>query len=181
MKPFQSLAAGWVFLLLVARVGGYDLYADPVGWLLVLLGVHRLPASFPHRSALAQVGVLALLVSAVLWLPPVGERLGEAEPALAWAANLPQYGWLVLLCHAAATAATATGDLRAARWFRTVLLGGVAVVLLPVLVFGAGLTSVETAAGAAVLLTPLALVVALFSYAGRPWAVAPVPDGTTTG
>ena len=180
MKPLQSVGAGWVFLLLVATVAGYDLYADPVGWLLVLLGVRRLPLAFPFRSTLAQLGVLALLVSLALWLPAVEDRLADADPSLAWAANLPQFGWLVLLCHACALAAGADGDRRAARWFRTLRLGGIAVIVLPVLVFGAGIEGVGTAAGAAVLLTPLALVVALFSYAGRPWALTPVADEPAT-
>ncbi len=176
MKPFQSIAAGWIFLVLVAKVGGYDLYADPVGWLLVLLGVRGLPATFPRRSALLQLGWLAAVVSVALWLPASADRLADADRALAWAANLPQYGWLVLLCLAAGTAATDDGDQRAARWFRTLLVGGLAIITLPVLVIGAGLDAVETAAGAAVLLTPLALVVALFSYAARPWAGAPAAD-----
>ncbi len=176
MKPFQSVAAGWVFLLLVAQVGDYDLYADPIGWLLVLLGVRRLPASFPLRDALLWVGWLAAVVSVALWFPQVGGRLADGEPALAWAANLPQFGWLALLCRASAVAAAGAGDVRAATWFRTLLVGAVAVIVLPVLVIGGGLTSMETVAGAAVLLTPLTLIVLLLTYASRPWSGAPVVD-----
>ena len=176
MKPFQSVAAGWFFLLLVADAGGYDLYADPAGWLLILLGVRRLPVTFPFRDTLLWVGVLAGVVSVGLWLPQVGGRLDGAEPALAWAVNLPQFGWLALFCHAAATAATEGGDSRATAWFRTLLVGAVAVIVLPVLVLGGGMTAMETAAGAAVLLTPLTLIVLLFAYASRPWGGVPVVD-----
>ena len=49
-------------------------------------------------------------------------------------------------------------------------------IVLPVLVIGGGLTSLETVAGAAVLLTPLTLIVLLLTYASRPWSGAPVVD-----
>ena len=50
MKPLQSVAMGFVFIALYARWHGYDLYADPVGWVLVLLGVRRLPAGTPYLT-----------------------------------------------------------------------------------------------------------------------------------
>lgn len=43
MKPLSSVAMGLVIVVLVARFGGYDALPDPLGWLLVLWGVRRLP------------------------------------------------------------------------------------------------------------------------------------------
>ena len=43
MRPLQSIAIGLVIIALRAEFGGYDALADPVGWLLVLLGVRSLP------------------------------------------------------------------------------------------------------------------------------------------
>lgn len=177
MKPLQSLAMGCIFLVLVARFGGYDAYADPVGWLLVLNGLRGLPDEIPHRGALWYVGGLATVISVPLWVPSVIESLEGGDPAVAWAVNLPQFGFLALLCHALAQAATADGDLRSSRWLQTSLVGIVLVIGLPVLVFGGGVTALETTAGVSVVIVPVVLIVLLFSYAGRPWAHSPAPEG----
>lgn len=176
MKPLQALAMGFVVIVLVARLGEYDALPDPVGWLLVLLGVRALPPSVPHQSPLLALGALAGAVAAVLWLPALGDRLLAADPALGWAVNLPQLCFTALLCHALGAAAAAASDRRAARWLRTTLSVLVVVGLLPVLVFGAGFSTLETtsyvAAGAGAVL----LIWLLFAYASRPWATRVVPE-----
>ncbi len=173
MKPLQSMAMGCVFFVLVTRFGGYDAYADPAGWLLVLNGLRGLPDEIPHRSALWYLAGSATVISVPLWFPRVVEILAEGDPALAWAVNLPQFGFLGLLCHALAQTATTHRDLRPSRWLRTAAAGFVLVIVLPVLVFGGGLTVLEVVAGTSVVIVPILLIVLLFSYAGRPWARAP--------
>ncbi len=58
---------GLVIVLLTASVRGYDLLADPIGWLLVLVGLPTLPV--PQRGALQGLATLSLAVSAVAVVP----------------------------------------------------------------------------------------------------------------
>ncbi len=179
MKPLQSVAMGFVFIALYARFNGYDAYADPVGWLLVLHGVRRLPEPTSHRRAMLCVGALAGVVSVPLWFPPVREALGDADPSLAWAADLPAFAFAAVLCHGLARAAGGSGDLGAARWLAVVRSGVAVVAALPVLVFGAGLSGLGSTAGLAAQLLYVVLVWLLFTYAGRTWAGAPARETAT--
>lgn len=170
MKPLWAIALGWILLALRADVNGFDLYADPLGWLLVMLGVRQLPGAFPSRAALLGLGGIAGTTAVLLWLPSVDAWLRDQEPAVGWAVNLPQFGWLALFCWAAATAARAGGELVPAAWFRTLLAVAVGIVVLPVLVFGAGITALDGLASVLVLLGPVVFVGVLFWYGTRPWA-----------
>ena len=184
MKPLQSIAMGLVIVVLVARFHGYDALPDPVGWLLVLLGVRALPPAAPHRDSLLWLAGLAGAVSVVVWFPPVTDALYDADASLAWAANLPEVLFGALLCHALAATADETGDPKAARWLRLTRTGMLVVAVLPVLVFGAGLTSFETTSYVAAGLMAVLLICLLFTYAGRGWAVptdAAADPSTTTG
>ncbi len=177
MKPLQSIAMGMVVIAIIAPVGGgFDLLANPLGWVLVLLGVRALPADLPWRSALLGVAALAGLVSLPLWVPDVVEALDDADEALAWAVNLPQFGCYALLSFVLAGAAAAAGERAAETWWRTLFVGGLVVVGLPVLVFGGDLRGLTDTAGVAVAVVPLAMIVLLFVHAGRAWAGADAPD-----
>lgn len=169
MKPLQSVAMGLVIVVLSARFGGYDALPDPIGWLLALLGVRALPTSLPYRTSLLGLAVLAGVVAAVVWFPVVTEDLYDADPSLAWAANLPQLLFSGLLCHVLATLAAEGGDGKAARWLGLTRSAFVVVALLPVLVFGAGLESFELTSYLAATLAALTLIWLLFAYASRPW------------
>lgn len=177
MKPLQSVAMGLVVIALSARFGGYDALADPVGWVLVVLGVHRLPADLSARGPVLALAVLAGLVSAVVWFPRATEALYDADASLAWAANLPQLACSALLCHVLAERARVAGDPRAARWLATTRTLLVVVGLLPVLVFGAGLSGLELASYLAAGAVALLLIWLLFAYSARPWA----RDGSRPG
>ena len=165
---------GYVFIALYARFDGYDAYADPVGWTLVLYGVHRLPADLSSRTAVVYLGWLSWLVSIPLWFPGVVERLEDADPSLAWAVDLPQFGFGALLCLALSRAAVADGDARAASWLRLLLTAIAVVAVLPVLIFGGGLEDLTDPAALAVQVVYVVLVWLMFQYSGRTWAGAPV-------
>jgi hypothetical protein len=170
VKPLQAVAMGLVVITLSARFAGYDALPDPLGWLLVWVGVRTLPEHVGHRATLLRLAVLSGLVSVVLWFPAVPEDLYTADASLGWTANLPQLLFTGLLCHALAGRAAEATDVRATRWLRLTRSGVVAVALLPVLVFGAGLASFETTSYLAAGLLNVVLVVELFRYAPRPWA-----------
>ena len=190
MKPLQSIAMGLVIVVLVARFRGYDALPDPARWLLVLLGVRALPPPMPHRDSLLRLAGLAGAVSVVVWFPVVTDALYDADASLAWAANLPEVLFGALLCHAlAATADQAADgsvhtDRKAARWLRLTRTGLLVVAVLPVLVFGAGMTAFESTSYVAAGLMAVLLICLLFTYAGRPWAHPPeiaAGPSTTTG
>jgi len=168
---------GYVFIALYARFDGYDAYADPVGWALVLYGVHRLPAGLPARGAVLYLGWTAGMVSIPLWFPAVIDRLEDADESLAWALDLPQFAFGALLCLSLAKAATADDGAKAAGWLRMLATAIIVVAALPVLVFGGGLDGLADPAGLAVQVVYIALVWMMFQYSGRVWAGAPVVEG----
>jgi Na+-driven multidrug efflux pump len=170
MKPLQSVAMGLVIIVVTARFQEYDALADPLGWVLVWLGVRALPTDLTHRSTLLGLSVLAGAVAAVVWFPRVADGLYAADPSLAWAANLPQLLFSALLCHVLAARAAGAGDGKAARWLSLVRTVLVVVGLLPVLVFGAGLDSLEQLSYVAAAIAALVLIWLLFAHAARPWA-----------
>ena len=157
-------------LVVLLRAGTPDLLPDPLGWLLVLLGVRRLPAGLPRRPLLTGLTVLALVVSVPVWVPSVADRVLAADPSLQWAVNLPQLLAVLLL---ATTLGQWAGDHEdsAARgwWFLVATMTAVAA-LAPVVVFGGGVTVLEQPAiilaGAALVTT----VVLSFVHAGRTWS-----------
>lgn len=157
---------GLVIVVLVARLGGYDALADPLGWLLVLWGVRRLA----DNTTLLTLATGALLVACVVWFPATQDLLERSDPSLRWAINLPQVLFCIVLCRQLSELAEAADDRRARAWLRTTLVFNAVLAVAPVLVFAAQaddvLASVYAAAGVVVLL----LIVLLFAYARRPWA-----------
>lgn len=163
---------GLVVVLLTAAVNGYDVLADPLGWLLVLTGLSRLP--LPQHRALRTLATLSLVVSVVVWVPAARDALNVTDDALAWAASIPEILTLVLLSHALAGVARSAGDDRARSWLLTARLLMVVVLLLPPVVLGGGADSLIVATAVVSNLSLLLLIVVLFGYSGRPWAL-PAP------
>jgi hypothetical protein len=167
---------GLVIVALSARFGGYDALADPIGWVLVALGVRRLPQELAARGVLLGLASLAGLVSAFVWFPRVTSALYDADASLAWAANLPQLVFSALLCQVLSERAREAADPKPARWLATTRTLLVLVGLLPVLVFGAGISGLELASYLAAGAVALLLIWLLFAYSPRPWAQdGPVP------
>ncbi|MCR6032661.1 hypothetical protein GGQ22_14630 [Nocardioides sp. zg-579] len=177
MKPLQSVAMGLLVVGLTARFGEYDGLPDPLGWVLVLVGVARFPADLERRTVLLGLAALAGLVAVPLWVPAVAEALEDVDASLAWALTLPQLGFVGLLCHVLAARATAAADLPAARRLRLAVTLTAVVAALPVLVLGAGVEALATAAAALAVLTLLFVIWQLFACSGRAWAGAPSTAG----
>lgn len=181
MRPLQSIAMGFVVIALTAPFAGYDALPDPLGWVLVLLGVRQLPADLERRRLLLALAGLAGLVAVPLWLPSVAEAVADTDPSLAWALTLPQLGFLGVLCHALAARATAAAHMPAARRFHLGTTLVVVVALLPVLVLGAGVDALATPAAVLAVGTVLFVVWQLFAWSGRTWAGAPEPPEQADG
>jgi hypothetical protein len=157
-----------VIVLLGATVDGYDLLADPVGWLLVLVGLASLPV--PQRGTLQALASLSLAVSVVVWFPAARDSLNVTNLALAWAAGLPELPTVILLAPALAQQARRAGDRAARTWLQTTRMLLLVVAVLPAVVLGGGLDSLDGALGVAGSLVLLLLIVLLFRCAGRAWA-----------
>ena len=178
MKPLQAVAMGLVIVAVSARLGGYDVLADPLGWLLVVRGMTQLPRSLPWWDTTTVLAGLALLASVPLWFAGVVDALADTDDSLTWAVNLPQIAFVATLGAALARTAGDAGDRRSASWLKTGSTLTIAAGVLPIVVY-----TVEPA-----LLVPLLLlatvalvmvIVLLFRYAGRSWA-APELDQTAS-
>jgi hypothetical protein len=178
MRPLQSIAMGLVIVALRAPlIGEYDALPDPLGWVLVVLGVRGLPADLPRRDTVVTLAWLAAAVSVPLWFPGFSDAAFAIHPSLGWALTLPQLGFAAVLCHSLATSAVVAEDHKAASWLRLAMGGFVVAAVLPVIVFGAGVGSLELTADAGAAVVLLALIWLLFSYSARAWAVDQPVDG----
>lgn len=182
MRPLQPLALGLLVVALTAPVRGYDALPDPLGWLLVLAGATALPRGVPRMRALRVASAVAGATAVPLWVAGVADRLYDTDPALAWAATLPQLAATLLLADGLTRTATAAGDRSAARWLGVTTALLVVVAVLPVVVLGAHVTALEDPTALLASSTLLLLVVLLLAFAGRPWVAGqrsgPVPDLT---
>lgn len=181
MRPLQSIAMGLVIVALRTTFGGYDALPDPLGWLLVLHGVSRLPEDLVRRDTIRALAALALLVSVPLWWPDLAARLDELHPSLGWVANLPQLAFAAVLADSLARRAAALDDRRASGWLRTAMTGFVVAAALPVVVFGGGVGALEVPSYVLASVVLLMLIWLLFSYNNRPWALAPTEQVDWTG
>ena len=159
---------GLVVVLLTASVHGYDLLADPVGWVLVLLGLSRLPVV--RRGTLHRLAAASLVVSVPVWVPSARAALNLSDKSLAWAASIPEILTVILLAHVLAGAAGSADDRGARSWLLTTRLLMVVVLLLPPIVLGGGLDALVAPTAVVSSLSLVLLIVLLFRYSDRPWA-----------
>lgn len=169
---------GLVVVILTASVNGYDLIADPVGWVLVIVGLSSLPVS--QRGTLQGLATVSLVVSVPVWVPSARADLNLTDSSLAWAASIPEILTVVLLAHALGEVAGSAGDRSARSWLLTVRLLLAVDLLLPPVVLGGGMRTLLLVTAVFSNLSLLLLVVLLFRYSGRPWAV-PAQDVIRTG
>ena len=179
MRPLQSIGMGMVLVVLNASVGdpGLDLFPDPIGWVLVLLGVRRLPERIGHQPLLRGLAVVAGVVSLVLWVPPLAEPVRGLEESLRWVLDLPTPAFVLVLALALGGAADRGGDAPARTWWRVVMVGTVATMLLPAAVYGAGAVSWAVVAVTVAIGTVVTCLVLCFTHSSRPWAHDAVGDG----
>ena len=170
---------GLVIVAVSAKLHGYDVLADPLGWLLVLRGMVQLRGTVPWWDTTTFLAGLALLVSVPLWFPGVVDALADTDDSLTWAANLPQIAFVAVLCAALARTAADAGDQKSSSWLKTCSTLTIAAGVLPIVVY-----TVEPDLLVPLLvlatLTLLLVIVLLFRYATRPWA-APEVDQTAVG
>jgi hypothetical protein len=162
---------GLVIVAVGAKVNGYDLLADPLGWLLVIRGVSQLPRSVPWSDTVTFLAGLTLVASVPLWFPGVVDAIADTDDSLTWAVNLPQLAFVATLCAALARVAAEVEDKRAASWLKTGSTLTIAAGVLPIVVY-----SVEPGLLVPLLVlatvTLVLVIVLLFRYSARPWALS---------
>lgn len=177
MKPLQAIAMGLVIVALVVRLDGYDVLADPLGWLLVLAGVRRLPPDLPRLGTVRGLAVLAAVVSVPLWFPGVVGALEDADESLLWAATLPQLAFVATLTGGLARTAGERDDRPAATWLRTASTLTVVAALVPAVVYGAGQATLLVPTLVLATFVLVLVICLLFTYAARPWAAPVAAEG----
>ena len=169
MRPLPVIALGLLVVGGSSQRGGVDLLVDPVGWVLVLVGLAALPAGPARRLTLALATLAALVSVPTVW-PSVRDAAADADPALGWALSLPQAGFGVALAHLLAAAAAADGDASGARHWRTLRAVLVVVLVLPAVVLGADLDGAVPAAAGIAALGLVWTFVLLLAHRNRRWA-----------
>ena len=177
MKPLQAIALGLVLLALGptdADPGTFDPLPDPLGWVLVLIGLYGVGGSLEHRRVpvLRVLGVLALGLSIALVVPDVARWFAD-DPSLGWSADVPRFAFFALLCHELSQSALRAKHTAGASTFSISGLVLLFVLAAPPLAFGAGWEAVGPAGEVAAQVVQIALVVLCFVFAGQEWAGAP--------
>ena len=173
MRSLATAGLGLVIVVLDVNVNGWDLTADPAGWLLVLIGLHDL-RGHPRHGLLVGLATVALGGATVLWFPGVAARLDGASAPFAWLVSMPQIAWCAVAAYTLADVAGAAGDDGLRTMFRLAAAGFVVAAVLPLL-GGSDAVPLIVLGLVAATLSLLTLIVLLFLASRRTWPGAPTP------
>jgi hypothetical protein len=175
-QPLLVVALALLIIVIRSDFRGYDALPDPFAWLLIAVACAAFPEDVPRRSALVASAVLAMFASIASWPSSWHDRVVDLDPALAWAIALPSLAWSALFCLAVAHLAQA--QLSAHVMWTYVAYGFIAATVLPVIVFGGGVDSLEGTYAAIIVLSQVALFALALMHAWKPWAMIARTDGT---
>ncbi len=150
----------------------YDLLPDPVGWVLVVLGVHALARVDDTFTTSRWLAVLAGAVSVPMWFPQLQHRLDSSGE---WFASLPQILFCLVLVREIGLLAgrQSPPDRQLAQRSGLLVWGLVAAAVLPVLALGGGVSALESATVTVATLVNVALIYVLFRAHRRTWLGGP--------
>jgi hypothetical protein len=179
VKPLYAMAFGLILVALGpvdAAPGTFDPLPDPLGWLFILIGLTGLTPSLDDRrlGLLRFLGSSALVFSVALVVPAVA-RWVATDPSLGWAADVPHFGFLAVLCYELSAAALKARSTMVASAFNLSALALLFVLAAPPVAFGGGIKEVGNAGEVAAELVQIVLVVLFFSVGHRTWTGAPLP------
>jgi hypothetical protein len=172
-QPLLVVALALLIIVIRSDFHGYDALPDPLAWLLIAVASAAFPQDVPRRSALIASALLAMVASVASWRSSWNDRIVDLDPSLAWAIALPSLVWSALFC--LAVAHLAKPQLSAHIMWTYVGYGFVAAIVLPVIVFGGGIDSLEGTYAAIIVLSQVALFVLALMHAWKPWALVPRP------
>jgi len=181
-SPLQKVAMGMVIVVLFAYFPAhpspdwkrYDALADPLGWVLVLLGMAALVRHDDAFSTSRWCAVLAGVVSIPMWFPQLSHRLDDSGQ---WFASLPQIVFGLLLCREIGVlgASQSPADRYVERRFGLLVWGFGLVAVLPVVTLGGGIDQLEGPTQLMSLLVNVAFIWLLFRVHRREWLGGPGP------
>ena len=156
MSSLPTVAMGLVIVFLDVGAAGHDWVADPLGWVLVLLGLAPLRQALPAYRALSAVAWVCLALSVVTWPP---SSVAHLDASLGWLFSLPTLGFCFLLC---GSLREVTWEAMAARLDVLRLVYAVAAVL-PAGIFLAGWSWLTVPAAVLLVVANLVLVVSVWA------------------
>lgn len=163
----------------------YDALPDPVGWALVVAGVWSLArGSSMDTSLVKALAVAAFVLSVPLWFPQLNHLLvpaynSEIDTSGQWFLSLPQNLFGFFLAREIARTGRLTGDRYLAGRFGLLSWGFAALVVLPVIVYGGGLTELETPTLVLIGAVDIAFIHHLFASHRRKALAGPGPRDWT--
>lgn len=156
MRSLQTVAMGLVLVFLDVNGASWDLIPDPVGWILVLVGLSPLKELLPnYRGVTLTAGVC--LAESVLTYPP--GSVDHLAPFLGWLFSLPTIAFAFVLCDALMDVATDGLEQRFG-WLRWAF---VAVGALPLGIYGMEWEWLKLPTAVLAVAVNVALVVTLWS------------------
>ncbi|WP_148573370.1 hypothetical protein [Nocardioides caldifontis] len=156
MAALQTVAMGLVLVFLDVQPSGWDWVPDPLGWVLVLLGLSGLKELLPNHRGTTVTAWLCLLVDVLIWPPG---SVAEVDDSLGWLFSVPTLAFCFLVCDAL-TDLSDSGRQALFRWLRNLY---VVVAVLPLLVHWVGWEWLELPSAALAVGCNVVLVVALWS------------------
>ena len=169
MKELQTVALGLAIVFI--DVGDPDWVADPVGWLLVLVGIAAVKERLSDYGYLLVTAWVCLALSVVTWPPDSVPTLDET---LGWMFSLPTLAFCFMLADSLIDATVP--DL--ASRFRVLSWAYALVTVLPLFPLLLDWEWLATPAQVLVVLVHVVLVLSLFSASGDD-AVPPARGGAT--
>jgi hypothetical protein len=158
VNSLPVVATGLVIVFLDVGSAGWDWVPDPIGWVLVLVGLMPVKERLPAYAGVSGAAWVCLAIS-VLTLPP--DSVATIDPTLGWLFSLPTIAFCFLLCD---SLADVTEDSLSAR-FRWLRAGFVVVGALPGLVYLAGLEWMTIPSAVAPVLADVVLVFSIWAAA----------------
>lgn len=169
MSSLKAVVLGLVIVFLDVTTGsGHDLVADPVGWVLVLLGLSGLTGLDGIGSAKVAAW-LSLATAVVAWSPA---SVAHLDASMEWFFSLPTLAFCYLLCDALVDLSRAPLDRR----FGVLRTLFAVAAVVPVLIYGADWQWLVLPTAVLLVLGNLVLVVSLWSVSEQPDAEDAVPE-----
>ena len=152
----------------------YDALADPLGWVLVILGAIALARADDAFSTSRWLAVLAGLVSVPMWFPQLSHHLDASGE---WFASLPQIAFCLVLAREIGMLGTlqSPADRYAARRFGLLVWGFAVVAVLPVVTLGGGVDQLKGPTQLVSMLVSVVFIYTLFRVHRREWLGGPGP------
>src|SRR5690349_5144690 len=122
---------GLLIVILDVPLSGWDWVADPLGWVLVLLGLSAVRDEVPNHRGLSITAWVCLVVSVIIYPPG---SVATLDDSLAWVFSVPTVVWCFLVCDALHDVADG-GRRTTLLWLRNLFA---VVAVLPLLVYLAG-------------------------------------------